>query len=251
MPSTPQDAAVIDWDRTWPLPLSGDAVTLEPGLSLRRAGSTDAALWRFEPPETPRLVRLGAGHLRLVPTLPAEPLVLRFDARLDLTPGPGHAAIFAGLPVNLRLEHVPGPGMEPATLAERVSPGLRRHLAVGQVEDPVLARAVDVGLYDSAAGVPEGLAVMPLRLRLPESGLRSLDRVMLPAGGLSLWAGGKVLYTAAVEVDLREADALEVRILAEVPRADVSLRFGPTSNTGEFSLKALMRSLTQLARGAD
>lgn len=242
---------MIDWDRTWPLPLSGEAVTLEPGLSLRRAGTTDAALWRFEPPESPRLVRLGGGHLRLVPTLPAEPLVLRFDARLDLTPGPGRAAVFAGMPVNLRLEHVPAPGAEPATLAEVVSPGLRRHLAVGRVEDPQLARAVDVCLYDTPSAVPEGLAVMPLRLRLPETGLRSLDRVMLPAGGLSLWAGGRILYTAAVEVDLREADALEVRILAEVPRADVSLRFGPTSNTGEFSLKALMRSLTQLARGAD
>lgn len=242
---------MIDWDRTWPLPLSGDAVTLEADLSLRRAGTTDAALWRFEPPEAPRLVRLGGGHLRLVPTLPPEPLVLRFDARLDLTPGPGRAAVFAGMPVNLRLEHVPAPGAEPAPLAERVSPGLRRHLAVGRVEDPQLARAVDVCLYDTPGAVPEGLAVMPLRLRLPETGLRSLDRVMLPAGGLSLWAGGKVLYTAAVEVDLRDADALEVHILAEVPRADVSLRFGPTSNTGEFSLKSLMRSLTQLARGAN
>lgn len=272
-------------------------LTLEDGLSLRRVGDHDPTLWRLEPPEAPRIVRLGAGYLRLVPTLPPEPLVLRFETPLDFTPGTpdaagrSHALLFAGLPVNLRVEHVAadptesapsqsaeppiqgrgGPGVgrpvsgppsgygagaaagvrTPFTVVERVVPGLRRRLAVGRVEEPVLARAVDVKLYDRAAEVPAGLAVLPLRFRLPDSGQRSLDRVMLPAGCLSLWAGGTVVHGATVEVDLHDPDELEIRILTEVPRADVSLRFGPPSDTGEFSLRSLMRSLTQLALGAD
>lgn len=251
---------MIDWDRTWSLPTPDQTdaegrLELAPGLTLRRQGSEEAGLWRFESPEPARLVRLTAGDLRLVPVLPAEPLVLRFDTRLDLTPGPGVAAVFAGLPVCVRLEHVPPytrADMASGTaLAEHVPPALRRQLALGKVEEPQLARAVDVTLYDSAARVPEGLAVMPLRVRLPDLGLRSIDRVMLPAGGLSLWAGARMLYTSAVEVDVRDPDAVEVRVLAEVPRADVTLRSGPASTTGEFSLRALIRYLTSLARGTD
>jgi hypothetical protein len=180
--------------------------------------------------------------------------VLRFAAPLDLTPssGQGCVEVFAALPVDVQVEHLPeGEKAKPSVVAQAFASGLRRRLAVGRVEAPSLARAVDTSLQASAADVAPGLAVLPLRFRLPEEGVRTLDRIMLPAGGLSLWAGGPALYASAVEVDPRHPEEVLVRILAEVPRADVSLRSGPTSNTGEFSLRGLVRALTQITFGAE
>ncbi len=243
---------MTNWDETWPLSTAGERVELPMGLELARAGAPETHLWRTQPPQAPRLLRLPGGYLRLVPTVPDEPLVLRFDARLDLAPGAGRAVVYAGLPVNLRVEHMPvGERAAAVPVLEHTVPALRRRLAVGQVEAPQMARCVDVTLHDAPGSVGEGLAVLPLRIALPEEGVRSLDRVMLPRGGLSLWAGGRQLFASAVEVDLADDDAVEVRILAEVPRPDVSLRFGPSSDTGSFSLRSLVRALTQRAMGSD
>jgi len=245
-------APVTNWDETWPLSTAGERLELPMGLVLVRAGAPETHLWRTQPPQPPRLLRLPGGHLRLVPTMPDEPLVLRFDARLDLAPGTGRAVVYAGLPVNLRVEHMPvGERTAPIAVLEQSVPALRRRLAIGPVEAPQMARCVDVTLHDAAALVGNGLAVLPLRVALPEEGVRSLDRVILPRGGLSIWAGGRQLFASAVEVDHGDDDAVEVRVLAEVPRPDVSLRFGPSSDTGSFSLSSLVRALTQRAMGSD
>ncbi len=243
---------MTNWDETWPLATAGERLELPFGLGLVRGGRPETHLWRTEPPLASRLVRLPGGYLRIVPTLPDEPLVVRFDARLDLAPGTGRAAVFAGLPVNLRVEHMAlGERVAGVPVLEHVVPGLRRRLVVGQVDAPQMARCVDVTLHPSPDAVPVGLAVLPLRIRLPEEGLRSLDRVMLPRGGVSLWAGGTHLHASVVEVDPAEDDAAEVRILAEVPRPDVSLRFGPSPDTGSFSLRSFVRALTGRGMGSD
>ncbi len=241
---------MTDWDASVPLPSREATLRPADGVELRRLSEAEPELWRLVGEDGARIVRLPAGLLRVLPVLPDEPLVLRFSTRLDVSAGAPTAHLFAGLPVNLRLEHVPETG-SPLTVAHVTAPGLRRRLAVGRVDDPQMARTAQIEVVAAPCDVPEGLAVVPLRFLSPETGTRTLDRVMLPAGGLSLWAGGSVLYTSAVEVDLRESETVGVRILPEVPRPDVTLRFGPTSQTGEFSLRGIVRALTQFARGAE
>lgn len=244
---------MTDWDARVPLPAVGEAgpFALDAGLALERLSPREPDLFRVVGDDGPRVLRLCRGELRYAPALPAEALMLRFDARVEVPAGTGGLSLYAGLPVDTALEHVSADGAQITRVALRASPALKRRLALGKVDDATLARAVDVSLCATPSEVPPGLAVLPLRFLGATDTARTVDRVMLPAGGLCLWAGGPLLFTSAVEIDLREGEAVGVRVLPEVPRADVTLRFGPTSDTGEFSLRSIMRALTQFVRGVE
>lgn len=251
-------APVTDWDRTWDLPTLADTLELGEGLTLHRVGEPTAELWQWA--FNAHLVRLPRGTLRLVPVFPNEPIVLRLDRPLDLAPGKESVA-WTGLPVDVQVEHmapsVSGPGhghgngLGPgvvAVLARHHAPGLRRRLAVGSVDAPLIARTAEATLYSAPNRVPAGQAVIPLRFLHAPDALRTLDRILLPAGQLSLWAGRTVVYSGMVEVDLRESVAVGVRVVHEVPRGDVSLRSGPPPESGDFSLRSVLRSLTQIVQ---
>jgi hypothetical protein len=164
-----------------------------------REPRADAGDWRrFAAP---------AGRLRLRPSLPDRPLVVRPEADLILLPG-NTIAMSVDVPVGLRVEVLPDDGRPAAVLAD-VPGGPLTAAWVGTLSEGEVCHALRNRARHAAAGpLPpsSGCAGCAIRVRNDTAAPLAVGRICLPTPAMSLFAEGDNLWTSDLSGALAGAD---------------------------------------------
>ncbi|MCB9536963.1 MAG: hypothetical protein H6704_11980 [Myxococcales bacterium] len=231
----------MNWDVA--VEVGEDATIAAPGclVALDRLGDD---VWRMATHDAFRDVWLprGAARVSLRPALPAEPLALCFAVPLQAVGGAGALEGWGAMPVEAVLEVRTDAGV--VDVLTITPPRLRRKLAVGPVDAAELARAVDVAFRPGPLPEvgPPGECVVPLRFERPGSAA-TIDRLVVPAGVLSLYSRGPRLVSARLNVGVPRENDVHVAVQSGPPAPDMVRRFGPPDGPRSFSAR-----LGQLAR---